>query len=142
ISGTTGSSAAVDSALADAARTVPVLHATNFSVGLAAMRQAAALLSRRLDWDCELVEAHHGGKRDAPSGTALTLVARVNEARGLGDTWVDRMAGVGAATVRQPGSIGVSSLRGGTVVGDHTLHWFGEAERITLAHHAEDRRIF
>lgn len=142
VSGTTGSSPAMDSALAAAARSVPVVHATNFSVGLAAMRQAAALLATRLDWDCELVETHHGGKRDAPSGTALTLVECVNQARGLPNTWVDRMAGVGAASPRQPGSIGVSSLRGGTVVGDHTLHWFGEAERISLAHHAEDRRIF
>ena len=142
ISGTTGGGAALEKALDAAAEVVPVLHATNFSVGLAAMRQAAALLASRLDWDCELVEAHHRGKRDAPSGTALTLIETVNLARDLPNTWVDRLAGIGAAAARQPGSIGVASLRGGSVVGDHALHWFGHAERVSLTHHAEDRHIF
>jgi 4-hydroxy-tetrahydrodipicolinate reductase len=142
VCGTTGLSLEDEAGLERLAKIVPVVHATNFSLGLVALRRAVAELAAHLDWDCEIVETHHRNKRDAPSGTALTLVREVREARKQTPVWRDRIAEAREQHVRGEGSVGVAAMRGGGVVGDHSVHFFGAGERIALHHHAEDRLIF
>lgn len=141
LSGTTGLREDQLRALETAADELPVLYARNMSLGVAVLRRlvrdAAALLGD--PFDIEVVEAHHRGKRDAPSGTALALV----EAARLGRGSLRLVAGrQGPSLTRPAGEIGVHALRGGSVAGDHTVHFLGTDERIALAHHAEDRRVF
>jgi 4-hydroxy-tetrahydrodipicolinate reductase len=140
VSGTTGLTGADREALDDASRRIPLLWASNFSLGVAVLQtlaaQAAAVLA---DWDCEIVETHHRRKRDAPSGTALTLGRAVAAARQQPFTWDDRLA---APDARAAGSIGIASLRGGEVVGDHLVTLYGPGERLELGHRADDRRVF
>lgn len=122
----------------------PIFISSNTSLGIALMqrlcRQAAAALS---GWDCEILEAHHHGKVDAPSGTALTLansIADVMREDGRHpQILTDRSA---LHEKRNPDSIGIASLRGGTVAGEHTAAWFGNNERIEIKHTAESREIF
>jgi len=108
-----------------------LLHAPNFSLGVAVLaglvRRAHAALP---DWEVEIVELHHAAKRDAPSGTALRL------AEGLGPV-VDHHPGL-----RAPGTVGVHAVRGGDVVGEHTVYLFGPGERLALGHVASDRALF
>lgn len=140
VSGTTGLDDAQRARLDAAAARIPVLWASNFSPGVAVLEQlveqAAGLLP---DWDAELCEAHHRHKRDAPSGTALTLAAAVARGRGEALNWI---AHTHAEGPRFEGGIGIASLRGGDVVGDHRLSLFGSGERIELAHQATDRSVF
>ncbi|UZK68968.1 4-hydroxy-tetrahydrodipicolinate reductase [Sphingomonas sp. S1-29] len=130
----------IDAAAAD----IAVLQTGNTSLGVALLsalvRDAAARLG--LDWDIEVAEMHHRDKVDAPSGTALMLGEAAAEGRQmlLSETSVVGRAGLVGARAR--GTIGFSSLRGGTVVGDHMVVFAGEGERIELAHRAEDRAIF
>jgi 4-hydroxy-tetrahydrodipicolinate reductase len=123
VSGTTGLSQAQVVALDAAAARIPVIWSSNFSAGVAVLtalvRQAAAALP---GWDADIVEAHHVHKKDAPSGTALTLGAAV-------------MAGRGGAPY-------YSSLRAGDIVGEHTVQLTGAGERLELVHRATDRDIF
>jgi 4-hydroxy-tetrahydrodipicolinate reductase len=142
VSGTTGLGADDERRLEALAERAPVLHAPNMSVGVAAARAAAALLARALGdgFDAELVELHHGAKRDAPSGTALALARAVAEARGeTGAPVVDRTT---RGRPRERGGVGVAALRGGAVVGEHTLYFLGEDERLELTHRAVSRRVF
>ncbi|MCK7593114.1 4-hydroxy-tetrahydrodipicolinate reductase [Lysobacter sp. CAU 1642] len=139
VCGTTGLGDEQIDALRTLASEVPVLHARNFSLGVAALARAAGEVARLLDWDVEIVEAHHRHKRDAPSGTALALGERIAEARERSPEWSERVAAPGP---REPGSIGMAVLRGGSVVGDHSIHFLGEDERIELRHQAEHRRLF
>lgn len=139
--GTTGLDGDALARLRALSRKVPVLHARNFSPGMAAMRRVAAELARLLDWDVEIAEVHHRAKRDAPSGSALALLETVAAARGQAPRWEDRAAH-GNGLPRAHGSIGVAVLRGGSVPGEHSVHWFGEDERIELRHVAEHRRLF
>jgi len=126
VSGTTGLSQQQQSALRDAAGAIPVLWSANFSIGVAVLDRLVREASRALaDWDCQIAEAHHRGKKDAPSGTALALGRAVAEARG-----------VDASTV------GFASLRAGDIVGEHTVLFAGEGERVELTHRATDRTIF
>jgi 4-hydroxy-tetrahydrodipicolinate reductase len=140
VSGTTGLSSTDRDAIEQASRRIPLLWASNFSLGVAVLQmlasRAAVVLS---DWDCEIVETHHGRKRDAPSGTALTLGEAVAEARQQPFAWDDRLQ---ESEARSAGSIGIASLRGGDVVGDHVVTLFGPGERLELGHRADDRRIF
>lgn len=110
---------------------VPLLHAPNFSLGVAVLarlvREARAALPT---WDLEVVELHHNQKRDAPSGTALRLV------EGLGPR-VDGRTGP-----RTPGEIGMHAVRGGDIVGEHHVYLCGPGERIQLAHVATNRSLF
>lgn len=122
VSGTTGISSAQQDALATAAFTIPLVWATNFSLGVAIMaelveRAAAALPG----WDVDIVESHHVHKKDAPSGTALTL---------------GQAAGSAGAQVHY------ASLRAGDIVGEHTVQFAGLGERIELTHRATHRDIF
>jgi 4-hydroxy-tetrahydrodipicolinate reductase len=141
VSGTTGIDAALQARLGEATARIPLLHASNFSLGVAVLarllRQAAAALP---DWDLEIIEAHHGRKRDAPSGTALALGEVAAAARGttLGrDGLEGRREGP-----RQAGSIGFAVVRGGDIVGEHTAMLIGAGERVELIHRATDRSIF
>ncbi|MDD9970367.1 MAG: 4-hydroxy-tetrahydrodipicolinate reductase [Myxococcales bacterium] len=141
--GTTGLEVAQQDALAALAEVAPVVFAPNFSVGVnvfwALARRAVEMLGE--EFDLEIVEMHHRNKVDAPSGTAARLLEVAAEARGVSaDAAVHGRQGViGARTQRE---IGVHALRGGDVVGDHTLILAGPGERVDIAHRAHSREIF
>lgn len=128
----------------EAANDIAILQTGNTSLGVtllaALVREAAARLGP--DWDIEIVETHHRMKVDAPSGTALLLgeAAAKGRAVALADTKVSGRDGITGA--RDRGSIGFAALRGGTVAGDHSVMFLGDAERLTLSHLAENRSIF
>lgn len=116
-----------------------VIWASNYSLGVAALRRATALVARTLaGWDVEIVETHHNQKADAPSGTAKALVAAVDPT-GERPVVGGREGMVGA---RVPGEIGVHAVRGGTVAGTHEVHFFGTDEEVCLTHRATSRQIF
>jgi 4-hydroxy-tetrahydrodipicolinate reductase len=94
------------------------------------------------DFDIEILEIHHGRKIDAPSGTALMLGRAAAEGRGVDLAKRSVRGRDGETGSRRPGDIGFAALRGGTVVGDHSVIFAGTAERIELSHKAEDRMIF
>ncbi|MBX3274046.1 MAG: 4-hydroxy-tetrahydrodipicolinate reductase [Sandaracinaceae bacterium] len=143
VSGTTGLHAAAEDALRRAAASVPVVHAPNMSVGVTLLFHLAELAASRLDdFDAEIVEMHHRHKVDAPSGTAVRLAEHVARARSLSPERALRFARSGQVGPRTADEIGVMTLRGGAVVGDHTLHLVGEGERLELTHRAMDRSIF
>ena len=127
-----------------AARHAPIVRSGNMSVGvnlLAALtRRAASALGP--DFDIEIVEMHHRMKVDAPSGTALLLGEAAAEGRGVSLKDHSARGRDGLTGARRGGDIGFASLRGGTVVGDHSVIFAGEGERFVLSHHAEDRALF
>lgn len=144
IIGTTGCSEADDLAIADAAaQGARIVKSGNFSMGVNLLanlvRKAAAALP---DYDIEVLEMHHARKVDAPSGTALLLGEAAAEGRDI--ALKDNAVRVrdGHTGPRVAGSIGFATLRGGTVVGEHTVMLAGPAERIELTHRAKDRTIF
>ncbi len=137
-SGTTGFSESQLETLKSLGRAAPVLHSANYSVGIAALRRALPALRAALGegFDIELVEAHHAGKKDAPSGTAALLADAL-------DALAPRVYGRGPGSApRRAGEIGLHSLRGGSVAGSHSVHFFGPDETLSLTHEAADRRIF
>jgi 4-hydroxy-tetrahydrodipicolinate reductase len=143
--GTTGLDDFADSRIAEAARRVAVLRAANTSLGVALMADLTERAARVLgpSWDIEIVEMHHRGKADAPSGTAIALGEAA--ARGRGGIDLDALSDrgrVGTALKRREGAIGFASLRGGTVAGDHDVIFAGKQERLLLSHRAESRAIF
>ncbi len=142
--GATGLDAATRSGLEKAARDVAVLIAPNTSVGVSVVATLVALAASKLgpSYDVEIFEAHHRMKRDAPSGTALSLGEAVAGARGreLKDIAAYDRAGQHAA--RSAGSIGFSSLRAGDIVGEHTVTFAAAGERVEISHRATDRIIF
>jgi 4-hydroxy-tetrahydrodipicolinate reductase len=144
VMGTTGMKAEHDAAVAAAARHATIIKSGNMSLGvnlLAAMtRKVAEALDA--DFDIEILEMHHRHKVDAPSGTALLLGEAAATGRGIPLAGNDVRVRDGHTGVRKPGTIGFATLRGGSVVGDHSVILAGTGERITLAHHAEDRAIF
>ena len=142
--GTTGLMNTHHALIEQAADVIPVLQTGNTSLGVTLLktlvREAAARLGT--EWDIEIVEMHHRHKVDAPSGTALLLgeAAAQGRATPLSEVRVDGRAGLVGA--RTEGTIGFSSLRGGSVVGDHLVVFAGEGERVELGHRGEDRSIF
>jgi len=142
--GTTGLSEADEAKIAGAARHAPIIKAGNMSLGV----NLLAALTRRVaealdeDYDIEIVEMHHRDKVDAPSGTALMLAAAAAQGRGV-DLETHAVRGRDGITgPRRRGDIGLASLRGGSVVGEHKVILAGPGERIELAHLAADRGIF
>lgn len=133
VCGTTGLGAGAAAALAAAANTVPVLAAENFSLGIAVLAELAELARRRLGraFDAGILEVHHRGKRDAPSGTALMLGRRLENPQPSPRR--------GARGSDAPG---YAVLRGGGVIGDHTVFFLGSHERLELTHRAGDRAVF
>lgn len=139
--GTTGMSADDQRALDDAARSIPVIVAANLSVSAHVAAHIAREAAGRLpSYDAEVVEIHHNKKKDAPSGTALMLAKAVADARKQ-DASVFKRARDGHAP-RAPGEIGVSAVRGGDVVGEHTVFLLGNGERIEIVHRITDRAVF
>lgn len=141
--GTTGHEPAERRRLLQLAAGVPCVWAGNFSVGVnllfALTRRAAAVLGA--DYDTEVVEMHHRFKKDAPSGTAARLLEIILEERRLGAEAL-RHGREGLTGERKPTEVGVHALRGGDVVGDHTVMFAALGERVELTHKASDRDIF
>ena len=143
VSGTTGLSSEDEDAVREAARSIPILRASNFSLGVAALRRALAeTLPYLPGWDIEIVERHHRGKADSPSGTALTLARDAARIRGLPASGTLRFGRDGRLGPRPADEIGVHSVRGGTWVGDHAVLIAGVGEWIELRHVAQDRLAF
>jgi 4-hydroxy-tetrahydrodipicolinate reductase len=146
ILGTSGLSAADEAALAAAAERIPIVYAANFAPGVnlvlaIAERMAAALPAEQ--YDAEIVEMHHRQKVDAPSGTAIALGRAVAAGRGTTLEKAGRESGRDGHTgPRGTGTIGFAALRGGQVVGEHTLLFAAGAEHISLSHRAFDRRVY
>ncbi|HOX51419.1 MAG TPA: 4-hydroxy-tetrahydrodipicolinate reductase [Fibrobacteria bacterium] len=143
--GTTGMGSAGEDALREASRHVPVVAAANYSVGvnllLELVQKAASVLDASA-YDAEIVEAHHKHKKDAPSGTALMFANALAKGRGVDLSQVANHGREGITGARPAGEIGIHAVRGGSVVGDHWVNFFGEGERIEIHHHAESRRTF
>ena len=127
-----------------AADRIAVLQTGNTSLGVNMLVHLVREAALRLDpdWDIEIVEMHHRGKIDAPSGTALMLGAAAAEAREIRLHEASERGRDGIHSARVRGAIGFASLRGGTVAGDHSAIFAGEDERIVLSHVAENRSIF
>lgn len=142
--GTTGHDDEARGRLAHAAKSIPILLASNFSVGVNALfwltRKAAEILGP--DFDLEVIETHHRLKKDAPSGTARRLVEILAEARRLNLERDLRAGRVGNVGPRAANEIGVHSVRGGDVVGEHTVLFAGTGERLELTHRAASRETF
>jgi 4-hydroxy-tetrahydrodipicolinate reductase len=144
IIGTTGMSAEDDAKIAEAAKKTAIMKSGNMSLGVNLLavltRQVAAALDE--EFDIEIFEMHHNKKIDAPSGTALLFGEAAAQGRKIDLKTHSARGRDGHTGARRPGDIGFASLRGGSVVGDHTVIFAGPAERIELVHRAEDRMIF
>jgi len=144
VTGTTGLEPAQQKAIAEAAKKTVIIQAPNFSVGvnlaMALTERAAAVLAD--DFDIEIVEMHHRHKVDAPSGTALGLGRAAAAGRGVDLDTVAERGRDGITGARKRGAIGFASLRGGDVIGDHTVIFAGENERVEITHKAGGREIF
>jgi 4-hydroxy-tetrahydrodipicolinate reductase len=140
---TTGFNKHQQNLLIEASKIVPVLYATNMSLGIAVLNKLVSLASKALrDFDCEIVEQHHRYKVDSPSGTALTLAEHAARARDL-DLDTVRVSGRdGVIGARTKDEIGVMSLRGGDIVGKHTVGLYNDGEFIELHHTATSRNTF
>ncbi len=144
VTGTTGLTTAQEAELASAATRIPLVYAPNMSVGvnllMALVERVATTLGE--PWDIEIVEMHHNRKVDAPSGTAVGLGRAAAQGRGRRFEDVAVLSREGHTGPRTPGQIGFATMRGGDVVGDHTVVFAGPAERIELGHRASGRHIF
>jgi 4-hydroxy-tetrahydrodipicolinate reductase len=138
--GTTGYDDHGEARIPEAAEEIPVLRASNFARGvqalLGAVHEAVAALP---GYDVEVTETHHNGKRDAPSGTALTVLDEIDEARGEG---LNRTYGREGHHPRQENEVGVHVRRAGDVKGEHQVLLAGNEEVLTLTHRAESRGVF
>ena len=139
--GTTGFDPGHKRLIAEAALAIPLVFAPNMSIGVnalfAALRQVAKVLDN--DYDVEIIEAHHRHKVDAPSGTALALGEAVAQARGQDLASVAVYERYGVTGPRTSGTIGFATVRGGDIVGDHTVMWAGPGERVEITHRAQIR---
>jgi 4-hydroxy-tetrahydrodipicolinate reductase len=143
--GTSGLSETDEAAVAAAAKSIPVVYASNFSAGVnlvlaLAERMGAALPADA--YDAEIMEMHHRQKVDAPSGTAIGMGRAVAKGRGVALSDVIESGRHGHTGARKTGGIGFAALRGGQVVGEHTLIFAAATEHIALTHRAFDRRAF
>jgi 4-hydroxy-tetrahydrodipicolinate reductase len=141
--GTTGLSAEQQNLLSAAAQEMPILYSTNMSLGVAVLNRLVSLASAKLrDFDIEIVEQHHRYKKDAPSGTALTLGESAAKARGLQLDNVRVSGRDGLIGARTKDEIAIMALRGGDVVGRHTVGFYNEGEFVELNHTATSRDTF
>lgn len=141
--GSTGFTAEQKSALAAPAARIPIVFSPNMSVGVNLMIEVAAELAKRLGegFEIDILEAHHRLKKDSPSGTALRLGEEI--ARATGRTPADfTQSRVGQVGERPRSEIGIQALRGGDVIGEHTVYFFGDGERLELTHRASSRDQF
>ncbi len=144
LSGSTGLSVDQQRSLDALSEHCAVLWTANTSIGMHLLNALAAQCAKALgtDWDIEISETHHRDKRDAPSGTALMLAESLAQARGAE---LDALADIGRQgrdLRRRRGDIGIASMRGGDVIGEHTVLFAGDGERIELTHKATDRSLF
>ncbi len=141
--GTTGHSAEQRVALIECSKKIPIVWAGNYSLGVNLLNYLTRIAATILDdsYDVEIVEMHHRHKKDAPSGTAQKLKEVVLEARKIGENSViyGREGMIGERPV---GEVSVHALRGGSVVGDHTVMFAADGERVELTHKAADRKVF
>ncbi|MFA6264215.1 MAG: 4-hydroxy-tetrahydrodipicolinate reductase [Pseudolabrys sp.] len=144
IIGTTGTSAEDDARIAEAAKGAVIVKSGNMSLGVNLLAALTKRVAKTLDnvYDIEILEMHHNRKVDAPSGTALMLGRAAADGRRVDFDKVAVRSRDGHTGARKPGDIGFATLRGGTVVGEHTVIFAGPAERIELTHKAEDRMLF
>ena len=142
--GTTGLSGEDDKLIAEAGRRAVIVQSGNMSLGVNLLAALVKRVAKTLDedFDVEILEMHHNKKVDAPSGTALMLGRAAADGRGIDLDQRSERGRDGHTGARCAGDIGFASLRGGSVVGDHTVIFAGPAERIELVHRAEDRMIF
>src|SRR5271166_4732957 len=142
--GTTGLSPAESEAVRQAAHNVPIVWAPNMSLGINLLLGLVEEVARRLgpEWDVEIMEMHHRGKVDAPSGTALALGRAVAAGRGVVFEEVQQRGRDGITGPRRSGDIGFAALRGGDAVGDHHVIFAGAGERLELIHRATSRSIY
>ena len=142
--GTTGLEAKHHGMIDKAAQDIAVLQTANTSLGITMLRSLvrAAAASLGPEWDIEIVEMHHRHKVDAPSGTALALGEAAALGRGVDLGKVAERGRDGPDSKRAEGAIGLQSLRGGSVAGDHQVIFAAEGERLELGHRAESREIF
>jgi 4-hydroxy-tetrahydrodipicolinate reductase len=142
--GTTGMTAGDQGLIDDAARAIAILQATNMSLGVNVLLAVAAQVAQKLGsaYDIEIVEAHHNQKKDAPSGTALSLAESICKATGR-SMETDLVHGRhGADVKRKPGTVGMHAVRMGDVVGEHTIHFATGGERVEIKHIATTRDTF
>lgn len=137
--GTTGYSDAQLEMIRAAASELPIVHSSNYSLGVAVLRRAVRMVAPALkdSFDIEIVETHHNQKADAPSGTAKMLLKAIDP-----DNEFDHVYGREGITGKRGNEIGIHALRGGTVAGEHSVFFFGEDETLELRHSAASRRIF
>jgi len=142
--GTTGLSGEQEKLIAEASRRAVIVKSGNMSMGVNLLAALVKRMARALDdeFDIEILEMHHSKKIDAPSGTALLLGQAAAEGRRIDLAQHAVRGRDGHTGARRPGDIGFAALRGGSVVGDHTVIFAGPAERIEVSHKAEDRMIF
>ena len=142
--GTTGLGDVHIAALERAAEETAVVWCANTSVGVTMLSQLVEDAVRTLGegWDIEIVEAHHKHKVDAPSGTALALGEAAARGRGVALDDVAERGRDGITGARKDGAIGFAVMRGGDVVGEHSVIFYGEAERVEITHRALDRMVF
>jgi 4-hydroxy-tetrahydrodipicolinate reductase len=144
IIGTTGLRDGEEKLVAEAAKKAVIVKSGNFSLGVNLIAALTRRVARTLDrsFDIEILEMHHNKKIDAPSGTALMFGRAAAEGRGIDLAGHSERGRDGETGARKAGDIGFASLRGGTVVGEHSVIFAGSAERVELVHRAEDRMIF
>lgn len=142
--GTTGLSDEQFRELGQYANRAPIVWASNMSVGVTLLAGLVREVARKLDpsYDIEIVEMHHRHKVDAPSGTALSLGRAAAEGRGVDFDAMARLSREGMTGTRPMGEIGFATLRGGEVIGDHTVIFAGSSERIELTHKSSSRSIY
>lgn len=144
VTGNTGLTKDHFDALNQAALSAPILWAPNMSLGATLLSAMTQMLAKKLDldFDIEIMDMHHGGKVDAPSGTALHIGQKAAEARNLDFDKVSQVSRNGHTGPRKKGDIGFASLRGGSVFADCTVIFAGAGERIELTHRADNGQIF
>lgn len=142
--GTTGLEARQLNAMERAAHEIPIVYARNMSVGVNVFTELVARAAKALGdgYDIEIAETHHRNKVDAPSGTALALGERIAAAQGRKLSQVAVYTRNGQTGPRVPGTIGFSVVRGGNVVGEHTVRFIGAEEEVEFSHRAADRKTF
>ena len=140
LSGTTGCTASDMAVFTQLGQYAPVMHSANYSVGVAVFRRVLEQISDVLkpDFDIEIVETHHNQKVDAPSGTAKLLLQALDPDHALTPVYGRE----GLCGPRKSGEVGIHALRGGTVAGTHTVHFFGTDEELEITHRAASRQIF
>ncbi len=142
VTGTTGLTTEHEDVLRTAAQCIPLVRAANFSLGIAVLQRILPAIAAALrDWDCEVIERHHRGKRDAPSGTALALAQLLCGARAAPDAPLVYGRGPGEAR-RRPGEIGLHAVRAGGEAGRHTVLFASEDEGLEVTHWTQHRLAY